>query len=420
MKRCRLVVMALFAASLGGAADWPQFRGPGGSGVGNAKGLPASWSSSDNIVWRTKLPGPGASSPIVVDKRVYLTCYTGYGLEPGKGDMDRLMRHLVCIDRAKGNVLWTRDFKPVLPESKYGPGGNESQHGYASSTPASDGKHLYVFFGKSGVYCLDLDGKEIWQASVGTGTHGWGSSNSPLLYKNLVIVNASIESNSLVALDKGTGKEVWRARKIGASWNTPVLVDAPGGATEVVLSVNNAVIGFDPSDGKELWRVGGFGGYVCASVVADRGVVYVVRTGARSGGSALAIKAGGRGDVAGSHVLWRANGSSLVASPVYAGGRLYWVDGVVHCLDAATGKEAVKPRRLAGAGRPYASPLLADGKLYAMSIRSGGHVVDAATLQVLSHNTFTDDSSRVNASPIVNEGHILLRTDQFLYCIGKK
>ena len=239
-------------------------------------------------------------------------------------------------------------------------------------------------------------------------------------YKNLVIVNASIESNSLVALARSTGKEVWRARKIGASWNTPVLVDAPGGATEVVLSVNDAVIGFDPSDGKELWRVGGFGGYVCASVVADKGVVYVVRTGAKSGGGALAIKAGGRGDVAGSHVLWRANGSSLVSSPVYAGGRLYWVDGVVHCLDAATGKEAVKPRRLAGAGRPYASPLLADGKLYAMSIRSGGHVVDAATLQVLSHNTFTDDTSRVNASPIVNEGHILLRTDQFLYCIGKK
>jgi hypothetical protein len=412
--------MAMFAASLAGAADWPQFRGPGGSGVGNAKGLPASWSSTDNIVWRTKLPGPGTSSPIVVGKRVYLTCYTGYGLEPGKGDMGRLMRHLVCIDRAKGNILWTRDFKPVLPESKYGPGGNESQHGYASSTPACDGKHLYVFFGKSGVYCLDLDGNEIWHGSVGTGTDGWGSSNSPLLYKNLVIINASIESNSLVGLDKSTGKEVWRAKGIGASWNTPVLVDAPGGATEVVLSDNNAVIGFDPSNGKELWRVGGFGGYVCASVVADKGVVYVVRTGAKSGGSALAIKAGGRGDVAESHVLWRANGSSLVSSPVYEAGRLYWVDGIVHCLDAATGKDAVKPRRLPKAGRPYSSPLLADGKLYAMSIKGGGHVVDAATLEVLSHNTFADDTSRVNASPIVNEDHILLRTDQFLYCIGKK
>jgi outer membrane protein assembly factor BamB len=420
MKRCTLVVMVTIAVSLAGAADWPQFRGPGGSGVGEAKGLPASWSSTDNIVWRTKLPGPGTSSPIVIGRRVYLTCYTGYGLEPGEGDMKKLMRHLLCIDRARGDIVWTRDFKPVLPESEYGPGGNESQHGYASSTPVSDGKNLFVFFGKSGVYCLDMEGNEVWHASVGTGTHGWGSSNSPVLYKDLVIINASIESNSLVGLDKKSGKEVWRAKtRIGASWNTPVLVVAPGGGTEVVLSENNAVIAFNPADGKELWRVGGFGGYVCASVVADKGVVYVVRTGSKSG-SALAIKAGGRGDVAESHVLWRANGASLVSSPVYEGGRLYWVDGVVHCLDAATGKEAVKPKRLAGGGRPYASPLLADGKLYAMSIKGGGHVVDAATLDVLSHNTFVDDKSRVNASPIVSEGQVLLRTDEYLYCIGKK
>lgn len=420
MKRCTLVVLATFVASLAGAADWTQFRGPGGSGVGNAKGLPVTWSSTDNIVWRTKLPGPGTSSPIVIGKRVYVTCYTGYGLEPGKGDMDSLMRHLVCIDRAKGNVLWTKDFKPALPESKYGPGGNESQHGYSSSTPASDGKHLYVFFGKSGVYCLDLDGNEIWQASVGKGTNGWGSSNSPVLHENLVLINASIESNALVALDKNSGKEVWRAKNIGSSWNTPVLVTTSSGGTEAVLSDNNAVIGFDPADGKELWRVGGFGGYVCASVVAHKGVVYVVRTGAKSGGSALAIKAGGRGDVAESHVLWRANGSSLVSSPVYEGGRLYWVSGPVRCVDAATGKEAVKPGRISGGDRLYASPLLADGKLYVMSIKDGGYVVDATTLQQLAHNTFADDTSRVNASPIVSENHILLRTDQFLYCIGKK
>jgi hypothetical protein len=419
MKHCTIVVMALLAVLSAGGADWPQFRGPGGSGVGEAKGLPATWSSTDNIVWRTKLPGPGTSSPIVVGKRVYVTCYTGYGLEPGKGDMDKLMRHLLCIDRAKGDIHWTKDFKPVLPESRYGPGGNESQHGYSSSTPACDGKRLYVFFGKSGVYCLDLDGNEIWQASVGTGTNGWGSSNSPVLYKNLVIINASIESNALVALDKDSGKEIWRAKKIDESWNTPVLVEAPDGGTEVVLSNNSAVIGFDPANGKELWRVGGFGGYVCASVVADKGVVYVVRTGGRTG-SALAIKAGGRGDVAESHVLWRGNGSSLVSSPVYADGRLYWVSGSVHCLDGATGKEAIKPGRLSGGSNLYASPLLADGKLYVMSINNGGYVVDAATLKELAHNTFADDTSRVNASPIVNEGQVLLRTDRYLYCIGKK
>jgi outer membrane protein assembly factor BamB len=162
---------------------------------------------------------------MVVGNRVYVTCYSGYGLEPGKGDMSELRRHLLCLDRATGAMRWTKDFKPLLPESKYGPGGNDSQHGYASSTPASDGKNLYLFFGKSGVYCLDLDGNELWHADVGQGTHGWGSSNSPVLHQNLVIINASIESGSLVALDKNTGKEVWRAKGIRSSWNTPVLVD---------------------------------------------------------------------------------------------------------------------------------------------------------------------------------------------------
>src|SRR5262249_7471676 len=173
MRRRLLLVPAALAALLAVGADGPQFRGPGGSGTSAETGLPTTWSSKQNIVWRTKLPGPGTSSPIVVGKRVYLTCYSGYGLEPDRGNMNSLMRHLVCIDRAKGTVLFTRDFKPALPESRY-KGGNNTQHGYSSSTLASDGKHLYAFFGKSGAYCLDLDGKEVWHATVGSGTNGWG------------------------------------------------------------------------------------------------------------------------------------------------------------------------------------------------------------------------------------------------------
>jgi outer membrane protein assembly factor BamB len=296
--RKRLLVQAVLAAVSAVGADWTQFRGPGGSGTSGETGLPTSWSTRQNLVWRTKLPGQGTSSPIVVGKRVYLTCYSGYGREPGNGEMDKLIRHLVCVEREKGATLWTKDFKPVLPESKYQPG-NDSEHGYSSSTLASDGVRLYVFFGKSGVYCLDLDGKEIWHADVGKGTHGWGSANSPVLYQNLVIVNASIESGCLMALDKITGTEVWRAKGIGASWNTPVLAEVPGGSAELVVNESSAVIGFDPASGQELWRVSGFGGYVCPSVVAHKGVVYVVRS------RALAIKAGGRGNVSKSHVLWR-------------------------------------------------------------------------------------------------------------------
>lgn len=413
--RSRLLLLPpVLAALLAVGADWLQFRGPGGAGTSRDSGLPTTWSSTENVVWRTKLPGPGTSSPIVLGQRVYLTCYSGYGLEPGAGDMDQLMRHLVCIDRGAGAILWTREFKPTLPESKYGPGGNESQHGYSSSTPACDGQHLYVFFGKSGVYCLDLDGKEVWHAGVGAGTHGWGSSNSPVLYQNLVIVNASIESGSLVGLDKTTGKEVWRAKGIGASWNTPVLVDVPGGGTELVVNESKSVLGFDPTNGKELWRVTGFGGYVCPSVVADKDVVYVVR------GEALAVRAGGRGDVTASHVLWRVKGSSLVSSPVYHDGRLYWFGGSVLALDAATGKEVF---RGALPGRPsfYASPLAADGKLYGVSRFTGTYVVaDGPAFKLLAHNQFADDASRTNASPTASAGCLLLRTDRYLYCLGKK
>jgi outer membrane protein assembly factor BamB len=409
----RLLVPAVLVAVSALGADWAQFRGPGGAGISGETGLPTAWSSRENLVWRTKLPGPGTSSPIVVGKRVYLTCYSGYGLEPGKGEMDKLMRHLVCVNRDNGAILWTRDFKPVLPESKY-QAGNDSEHGYSSSTPASDGQHLFVFFGKSGLYCLDLDGKEIWHSGVGTGTSGWGSSNSPVLYQDLVIVNTSVENGSLVALDKNTGKEVWRTKGIHSSWNTPVLVDVPGGPTELVVNESSAVIGFDPASGKELWRVTGFGGYVCPSVVAHQGVVYVVR------GGALAIKAGGRGDVTQSHVLWRGKGSSLVSSPVYHDGLLYWPGGAALCLDAATGKEVYRGR-LSKDASFYASPLVADGKIYCVSRFTGTFVLAAGrTFKELAHNQFEDDHSRTNASPIVSDGCLLLRTDQHLVCIGKK
>ena len=412
---CCLIVVSLFTAGSANGTDWTGFRGPGGSGVSGEKGLPVQWSSEENIDWRRELPGPGTSSPIVLGERIYLTSYSGYGLKPNQGEKKDLRRHVLCLDRNTGEILWTRQFHPALPESTYS-GGNNSQHGYGSSTPITDGRRLYVFFGKSGVYCLDRNGKQLWQADVGSGTHGWGSSNSPVLYKNLVIINASVESRSLVALNKRTGKEVWRAGSIRDSWNTPVLVKPAQGGPELVVSESQNVLGFDPATGNELWRVGGFGGYVCPSVVAHEGTVYVVR------GRSLAIRAGGRGDVSDTHVTWRASGSSLVPSPVYHEGLLYWVPGgVVHCLNASTGKSISRQRLSPQPGTIYASVILADGKLYCVSQRDGVYVLAAGPkFEQLAHNVFDDDRSRTNASPIVSHGQLLIRTDRFLYCIGKK
>ena len=230
----------LAAVVLGGstaalsAADWTQFRGKGGLGISSETGLPTQWSSEENIAWKAEMPGPGASCPITLGDRVFITCYSGYGLESNEGDQKDLVRHLLCLNRKSGETVWHKKFEPTLPEHNYR--GEGSYHGYAASTPTTDGERLYVFFGKSGVFCFGLDGEQLWQASVGERTSGWGSGGSPLLHGNLVIINASVESGSLVAFDKlhtslavrtgGRGDVteshgVWRLNK-GANVSSPI------------------------------------------------------------------------------------------------------------------------------------------------------------------------------------------------------
>ena len=410
-----VLTLAVSSAILS-AADWTQFRGPGGLGISEETGLPLKWSSTENIVWKAELPGPGASSPITLGDRVFITCYSGYGLEPNVGEQKDLVRHLLCLKRKDGVVIWHKKFSPKLPEHKYQ--GEGAYHGYAASTPTTDGQRLYVFFGKTGVFCFDLDGNELWQASVGDGTNGWGSGCSPLLYKNLLIVNASVESGALVALDKMTGAEVWRAKGINSSWNTPVLV--PGKAkTELVVSVSDRVRSFHPDTGEELWNAEGVHRYVCPSVVYHDDVAYVIG----GGHTSLAVRTGGSGDVTASHVVWRLNKGSNVSSPIYYQGHLYWTrDGNTACCQSpATGEMVYEERLQPGSGTIWSSPVLADGKLYYVSQNKGTFVVAAQPkFELLAHNVFEADDSRTNASPAVSNGQLLLRTDRKLYCIGTK
>src|SRR5262249_7661240 len=183
------VVCLAVCARSADAADWLQFRGPGGLGVAPDKRLPTTWSNTQNVVWKRQLPGPGGSSPIIVGKKIFVTCYSGYGVpDANGGDINDLKRHLICVDRATGKILWTRDVPADLPEQPYR--SYQAQHGFASSTPVSDGERVYVFFGKSGVFAFDLDGKQVWHAGLGERTNGWGSGASPILYKGLVIINA--------------------------------------------------------------------------------------------------------------------------------------------------------------------------------------------------------------------------------------
>jgi outer membrane protein assembly factor BamB len=407
-----VVSLALVAPA---AADWTGFRGPKNLGLSAERGLPTEWSGTKNVVWKVKLPGPGSSNPITTGGRIYLTYYTGYGMGPG-GDPKELRRHLLALDRKTGNVLWDKEEPGKLPEARYQ--GQINLHGYASSTPVTDGERIYVFHGKSGVFAYDLDGKQLWQADVGSGTNGWGSGSSPVLYKNLVLVNASIESNSLIALDKQSGKETWRARGVARTWGTPALVDVPGGKPEVVVNAPRTLLGYDPDTGKELWRCEGIpDGYVCTTAVSQNGVVYAI--GGRQN-TAIAVRAGGRGDVTKTHRLWSKNVGANVTSPVLSEGHLYWVNdrGQAICVKADTGA-TVYQERLPGSLMAYASPLAADGKLYMVSRESGTYVLAARPkYELLARNQFGDDKSVCNASPAVDQGQLLLRSDQYLYCLG--
>ena len=191
-------------------AEWRHFRGPDGQGVSEAKGLPISWSGSENILWKRPLPGPNGSSPIVFGKQIYVTSYNGYaGSGSPDADLSSLKRHILCLNRVDGKVIWQKDIPADLPEQP-----KVREHEYASNTPLADSERLYVFFGKSGVLAFSHDGKQLWHADVGSKIHGWGSAASPVLYKDFVIINASVESASLVALNKQTNKKVWRAERI--------------------------------------------------------------------------------------------------------------------------------------------------------------------------------------------------------------
>lgn len=434
------------------AGDWSRFRGPNGAGVlEESQPLPTEWSESKNLKWKAELPGPGSSSPIIVGDKVFLTCWTGYADGDEEGSLDDLKRHLVCLDRKTGKELWKSTVAAVLPEDSYR--GMFAENGYATHTPVSDGERVFAFFGKSGVYAYDMEGKELWNAQVGEDRdpRGWGSSSSPILYENLLIVTAAIEDNAIVALNTETGKEVWKqqAGGLAATWGTPIIVDS-NDRTDLVIGVPYEVWGLNPQTGKLRWYCEGIGSdSMCSSVVEEDGVIYAMESGP-SGGGTVAIKAGGQGDVTESHVIWTGNDRSRIGTPVIHGDHIYWVSsGVVNRMDITTGKRDEQVRlsdseaapsedatdqrerdRFGGGrrggrggggrgGQDYSSPIIADGKLY-YARRSGDvHVVSLSPeLKQVAVNRFESSAGDFHATPAVSDGDLFIRSSQTLYCVS--
>lgn len=410
-----LAAVLLFCAT---GADSPQFRGERAAGVSQEAGLPTTWSDDENIVWRAPLPGYGASSPVTLGDRIILTGYSGYGTgNTEDADPSDLRRHVTCIDGTKGEVIWDTTIASQPGDRSYR--GFVALHGYASATPVTDGEAIYAYFGKSGAVAVDLNGKLLWKADCGDRTHSFGSGASPVLYDDLLIVNASVESGCLIALNKKTGDQVWQSGKVNAAWNTPLLVEVDG-RRELVISMKGKVQAYDPETGEPLWHCDGIPDYVCPSAIAHDGVVYAIGGRAHVG---LAVRAGGSGDVTDSHRLYQLKRGSNVSSPVYHDGRLYWAherSGIVYCASAETGEVIYEERLQPRPGRIYASPLVADGKIYYVSRENGAYVLAAGDeFKLLAHNEFASDRSVFNASPVALDGKLLLRSDENLYCIGE-
>jgi outer membrane protein assembly factor BamB len=378
---CRIpfASVAFFLAALAPAADWTRFRGPDGSGISPEKGLPVNWSKTESLAWKTDLPGAGASSPVFIGERMYLTAWTGFAV-PGQ------------------------------------PGGREED----LTTPVVDAERLYCFFGKAGVLAFDHAGKELWRADVGDGLEGWASSSSPILVGDLVVVNASIESESVIALDKSTGKEKWRATGIREAYNTPLVVKNKEGKDELVVAAARKIFAFDPATGAALWNCNtDIGWYMVPSVVAHDGVIYCI--GGRSGVIGLAVRTGGKGDVTRTHRLWTSKKGGNVSSPVFHEGHVYWMNdasGTAYCAKAETG-EVVYEERIPRAGGVYASSLLADGRIYYVGREGRTYVVSAKPQFELLATNDLSDRSNFDATPVAVDGRLFIRSNKALYCLAK-
>jgi outer membrane protein assembly factor BamB len=434
-----------FAIALGvsaSAADWPQWRGPRGNGATDEKNLPVTWTATENVAWKAAIGGLGVSSPIVSGDRVFVTSQIGNGIRK-PGNHPRLAQGasagaageralaaardaaadgrtffvVEAFHRADGRRLWQHRVEATGPL----PGVHE-KHNLASPSPITDGQLVYAWFGTGQIVALDMNGNVVWQRHLGQEIAlfdiNWGHSSSPTLYGDTLILPCDhAPASYLLAVDKKTGQERWRADrgKGRMSYTTPFVVEGPGGP-ELIVNSSERVDAYDPRSGAFLWHVGGSNQFPIPAPTFHDGVVYMTR-GYRSG-PFMAIRPGGRGDISASHVVWEVpTGAPYISSLVYDEGILYMASdvGAITAIDAATGKRIWQQRV---DGIFSASPVAADGKIYFLSETGETIVVKAGRqAEILARN---DIGERLIASPAISNGQIFLRSDDRLYAIGKR
>ena len=414
MRLLRVWVAGAFLglAGLASAASWPGWRGPAGDGQSAEKDVPLKWDRDTNVLWQTPLPGPGNSSPIVWGQRVFLT----QALDRGK------RRAVLCFDRADGRLLWQRETPCGAEEPTH------STNPYCSATPVTDGERVIASLGSAGLVCYDFAGKELWRKDVGKMLHIWGNASSPILYRDLAILWVGPgERQVLLAADRRSGKTVWQQEPGGkfgkkaeewvGSWSTP-LVARVAGHDELILSVPEKVKGFDPATGKELWSCAGLGKLVYTSPLCSPDGIVVTLSGFH--GPALAVRAGGRGDVTATHRLWLHPRPlpQRIGSGVLVGAYLYLLNenGTAQCFELKTGKDLWAMKRLSTPN--WGSLVHAAGRLYVTNLAGETLVLAPGPKPVvLARNRLNE---RTLASPAVADGRVFVRTYKHLWCIGHK
>ena len=416
MRRPGILAVVLFAFSVVHADNWPQWRGPNLNGVSNEKNLPVKWTTEENVVWKLAMPGWSGSTPIIWRDRIFLNVADGDNL------------FLWCIDKAKGEILWKRPLG----------GGNVKmrKQNMSSPSPVTDGKNVYVLTGTGILKGFDFSGKELWardiQKDYGRFGLNWGYASSPLLFEDALYVQVlhgmrTDDPSYVMRIDTRDGKTVWKVERPTKaivespdSYTTPALLRY-GKTAEIVITGGDCVTGHDPATGKELWRANGLNpdnnpSYrIVASPIIFDDIIYAP-TRVRP---LLALKAGGRGDVTTSHLLWSTMNGPDVPTPVTDGKYFYVVNdrGVVWCMDAKTGAEVYGQQRIKP-GTYSGSPVLADGKIY-ITNEDGLTTVIAAgpKFEIVAENPLNDYCL---SSPAISNGQIFIRTAQALHCIGKR
>jgi outer membrane protein assembly factor BamB len=395
------------------AKYWAFWRGPSMQGLVEGKGYPSTWSETENVRWRVQVPGRGHSSPIVWGDRIFLTTASADGSN----------RSVLCYRRSDGTRLWERVVPEASAEKLY------PKNSYASSSPTTDGRLVYAYFGNAGVVAVDFNGTVAWHTTFGPVSLYHGPGGSPVLYKDRLILfqeqrlmdrNATTAPGFMVALDTKTGREIWRqARTPQPGWSTPLAIRA-GDRDEIIVSSSRRIEAVDPATGNILWFSAGNTFEVIPMPVAGHGLVYCSSGRA---GPTFAVRPGGSGDVTASHVVWSTpKGSSFVPSPLLLGDYLYTVNdmvSIVTCHHAKTG-EAIGQIRLGDAKREgfSASPVAVEGRIYFTNDDGETFVLNPAPDFKLLHVNRLGEQTL--ASPALVDGRWYIRTAGHLIAIGKR